>query len=102
MGAFNLFMATASDFWDRPRCTHRIITIRHTQKVLRDAIVTRGAADRGGHQVENQALRRLRCTSNSEIAAGVTPDRRAAWPSVAGRCAESFWRASTDRPRTLW
>src|SRR5207248_1901791 len=29
---------------------------------------------------------RLRCTSRSEIAAGVTPEIRAAWPSVSGRC----------------
>src|SRR5215213_873707 len=28
---------------------------------------------------------RFRCTSNSEIAAGVMPWMRAAWPSVSGR-----------------
>jgi hypothetical protein len=43
---------------------------------------------------------RFRCTARSEIAAGVTPEIRPAWPSVCGRCAASFWRTSTERPRT--
>ena len=29
---------------------------------------------------------RFRCTSSTEIAAGVMPEMRAAWPSVSGRC----------------
>src|SRR5215475_3352117 len=32
------------------------------------------------------APRRFKCTSNSEIAAGVTPAMRDAWPTVSGRC----------------
>ncbi len=54
----------------------------------------------------NQALRRsfmprfLRCTSSSEMAAGVTPGIRAAWPRVWGLTCVSFWRTSLDRPRT--
>src|SRR5262244_1737183 len=32
------------------------------------------------------AARRFRCTSRSEIAAGVTPEIRDAWPRVSGRC----------------
>jgi len=37
----------------------------------------------------------FRCTSNSDIAAGVTPEIREAWPKVSGRCRLSFWRTST-------
>ena len=33
---------------------------------------------------------RFRCTSSSEIAAGVTPEMRAAWPIVSGLCRLSF------------
>src|SRR5262249_47747761 len=32
----------------------------------------------------------LRCTSRMETAAGVTPGRRLAWPTVAGRASDSF------------
>ena len=34
--------------------------------------------------------RRFRCTNSSEIAAGVTPEMREAWPIVSGRCSRSF------------
>ena len=44
---------------------------------------------------------RFRCTSSSEIAAGVTPEMRAAWPIVSGSCAFSFCCTSIDRPRTI-
>ena len=47
------------------------------------------------------ASRRFRCTSSSEIAAGVTPLTRAAWPTVAGRARFSFSSTSADSPRTL-
>ena len=46
-------------------------------------------------------LWRFRCTSNSEIAAAVTPLIRAAWPMVAGWPCLSLVRTSTDRPRTI-
>ncbi len=42
----------------------------------------------------------FRCTSNNDIAAGVTPAIRDACPTVAGRCAASFCRTSVDKPRT--
>ena len=45
---------------------------------------------------------RLRWISSSEIAAGVTPDMRAAWPSVSGRCFESFCRTSMLKAVTWW
>ena len=44
---------------------------------------------------------RFRCTSSSEIAAGVMPEMRAAWPIVSGRCWLSFCCTSVDRPRTV-
>ena len=43
---------------------------------------------------------RSRCTSSSEIAAGVIPGMRCAWPTVCGRTRCSFCRASADRPCT--
>src|SRR5438477_5113089 len=43
---------------------------------------------------------RFRCTSNSEIAAGVTPEMRAAWPMVSGRCWFNFCCTSIESPRT--
>ena len=46
------------------------------------------------------AERRLRCTRSSEMAAGVTPEIRAAWPKVTGRNEDSFCTTSVDRPRT--
>jgi hypothetical protein len=46
------------------------------------------------------ALRRFRKTRSSDIAAGVTPCTREAWPRVCGRAWPSFWRTSKDRPRT--
>ena len=39
----------------------------------------------------------LRWTSNREIAAGVTPEMRDAWPRVSGRCLLSFCRTSMPR-----
>ena len=45
------------------------------------------------------SARRLRCTSSSEIAAGVTPWMRAACPTVSGRCCASFCATSFERPR---
>src|SRR6266850_1513466 len=42
----------------------------------------------------------FRCTSKSEIAAGVIPEMREAWPTVSGLCWLSFCCASTDSPRT--
>jgi uncharacterized membrane protein (DUF4010 family) len=38
--------------------------------------------------------------ASSASAAGVTPEIRAAWPRVSGRCRLSFCCTSTDRPRT--
>ena len=43
---------------------------------------------------------RFRWTSSSEMAAGVMPEMRAAWPTVSGLPAASFCRASVDSPRT--
>src|SRR6476646_3716289 len=43
---------------------------------------------------------RLRCTSSREIAAGVTPEMRAAWPTVRGRWRSSFCWTSTESPFT--
>ena len=43
---------------------------------------------------------RSRCTSSSEIAAGVIPGMRCACPTVCGRTRCSFCRASADRPCT--
>ena len=42
----------------------------------------------------------FRCTNNSEIAAGVTPEIREAWPSVSGRCFCSACRTSIDNAVT--
>src|SRR5437867_9590339 len=42
----------------------------------------------------------LRYTSKTEIAAGVIPEMRVAWPRVSGRCWFSFCCTSTDSPRT--
>src|SRR5688572_13388592 len=44
---------------------------------------------------------RFKCTSKSEIAAGVIPEIRAACPIVSGLNRFSFCWTSTDRPRTL-
>ena len=41
-----------------------------------------------------------RWISNNEMAAGVIPEMREAWPSVSGRCLSSFWRASKLRADT--
>jgi len=38
--------------------------------------------------------------ANNVKAAGVIPSRRAAWPIVRGRAAESFCRASLESPGT--
>jgi len=43
----------------------------------------------------------LRCTSKSEIVAGVIPEMRAACPMVSGLWRFSFCCASADSPRTL-
>ena len=65
-----------------------------------------GSQSRLDRLVEVQALfsipapRRFKCTSRSEIAAGVMPWMRAAWPIVSGRCWESFCCASRESPRT--
>ena len=59
------------------------------------------SSPRSGDEARNQALRRFRCTSNSEIAAGVTPLIRAAWPTVAGCVRLSLSSTSDERPRTL-
>jgi hypothetical protein len=48
----------------------------------------------------NVLQRRFRCTNSSEIAAGVTPWMRDAWPMVCGRCCASRCCTSFDRPRT--
>ena len=50
--------------------------------------------------VAHAALVRFRWTRSSEIAAGVTPGTRAAWPSVCGRASPRRWRTSFDRPVT--
>src|SRR5476651_1285682 len=50
--------------------------------------------------VSSRSARRFRCTRRSEIAAGVTPWMRAAWPTVSGRCCVSFCCTSFDSPRT--
>src|SRR6185369_8534027 len=42
----------------------------------------------------------FRCTSSSEIAAGVIPEIRDACPKVSGRCLSSFWRTSKLRAVT--
>ena len=42
--------------------------------------------------------RAFRCTSSSEIAAGVMPEMREAWPSVSGRCRLSFCCTSIEGP----
>ncbi len=44
---------------------------------------------------------RSRCTSSSEIAAGVMPGMRCAWPTVCGRTRSSFCRTSAESPRTM-
>src|SRR6266852_5261765 len=44
---------------------------------------------------------RFRWTSSSEIAAGVIPEMREAWPIVSGLFSFSFRCTSTDTPRTL-
>lgn len=49
---------------------------------------------------ETRPRRRFRCTSNNEIAAGVTPEILAACPSVAGRTAASFCLTSNESART--
>src|ERR1700746_749992 len=43
---------------------------------------------------------RLRCTSSSEIAAGVMPEMGDACPGFWGRCWLSFCCTSRERPRT--
>src|SRR5688500_9557348 len=45
-------------------------------------------------------VRRFRCTSSSDTAAGVTPGTRAACPIVAGRTSFSRCLTSLDNPRT--
>jgi hypothetical protein len=52
-----------------------------------------------GRAASQAASRRFRWTSSSEIAAGVTPLMRAAWPMVAGRLRLSFSSTSAERPR---
>src|SRR5581483_316915 len=42
----------------------------------------------------------FKCTSSSEIAAGVMPEMRDAWPMVSGRWRLSFCCTSTDSPFT--
>ena len=44
---------------------------------------------------------RFRCTSRSEIAAGVMPEMRAACPIVSGLCRLSFCCTSVEKPRTV-
>ena len=44
--------------------------------------------------------RLFRCTSNNEMAAGVMPGMRAAWPKVVGLVLISLRRASVDKPWT--
>ena len=44
---------------------------------------------------------RLTCFNNATSAAGVTPEMRAAAPSVAGRAAASLSRISCDRLPTV-
>ena len=41
----------------------------------------------GCRRGDRRRMPRFRCTSSSEIAAGVMPEMRAAWPIVSGRCA---------------
>ena len=59
------------------------------------------SSPRRGEEAKLYALRRLRCTSSNEIAAGVTPPMRAAWPSVAGWVRLSLVSTSVESPRTL-
>jgi len=46
------------------------------------------------------SARFLRWTSNIEMAAGVTPEMRVAWPRVTGLKNASFCCTSADNPRT--
>src|SRR5580698_5292678 len=55
---------------------------------------------RAGPAAQAARSRFLRCTSNSDTAAGVSPGMRAACPSVSGRTSQSRWRASFDKPPT--
>ena len=74
--------------------------------VLRTPVFALGAArrahaDRRSCTGAGSPSPRFRCTSNSEIAAGVMPEMRAAWPSVSGLCALRLCCTSADRPRTV-
>lgn len=43
-------------------------------------------------------FRRVKCTESSEIAAGVMPEMRDAWPSERGFIRDSFSRTSRESP----
>src|ERR1700761_4212957 len=45
-------------------------------------------------------LRFFRWMIRMEMAAGVTPGKRPACPTVSGRASVSFWRTSFERPET--
>src|SRR5450432_1790531 len=100
---------------DRGEVVHAIPP-RNELQVLLEALARRGrqvdrhrrepVGDRRGEShalvscMSSMSARRFRCTRRSEIAAGVTPWTRAAWPTVSGRCCVSFCCASVDSPRT--
>ena len=63
-----------------------------------------GGSDKAAAPVATTAVSMVKSyrfdPSRIEIAAGVTPEMRAAWPTVSGRCALSFCWTSIDRPRS--
>ena len=75
------------------RAARRAATARGRRRALRRRRRARPLVRR--HRSSRSAGRFFfRWTSSSETAAGVTPEMRDAWPSVAGRCAASFCRTS--------
>src|SRR5690348_8347643 len=97
--------AAGSSSFQRGRITSaraRRMASAHQSRKLREArkYWMRFIAD-GCDQALLRKERFLRCTESSEMAAGVTPGMRAAWPKVAGRTCSSFWRTSLDRPDTM-
>src|SRR5690606_38691620 len=55
---------------------------------------------RGPQAASRRLPRFFRWTRRTEIAAGVTPETRLAWPIVSGRCRARIWRTSKDRHGT--
>ena len=73
-----------------------------TSELLRSQLAFK-LVDEGAHATRALSfnVRFFRCTSRSEMAAGVTPGTRLACPTVAGRASPSFWRTSWDKPGNL-